>query len=180
MRTKLTLVILLTSFTLIAGGKSEVFHKTVEYVDLEKFSGDWYVIALIPTAFERKAANGVENYSINNKDGTIQVRYTFRKGSPEGKEKIMYQKGWVYNEETNAEWRVRPLWPLKLPYYILDLDEEYSYTIVGTNNYNYLWIMARNPVMENSLLENLIANMVEIGYEKDKIQYMTQSWGETE
>ncbi len=179
MKAKVFLFLLLGSFSLFAGGKTEVVHQTVDYVDLEQFSGDWYVIALIPTAFEKKAVNGVENYTLNP-DGTIRVRYTFRKGSVQGKEKTMFQKGWVYNSETNAEWRVRPLWPLKLPYYILDLAEDYSYTIIGTDNYDYLWIMAREPIMDKSLLENLIEKMVEIGYEKDKILYMTQSWGEAQ
>lgn len=156
-----------------AGGKKEAFHETVPYVDLERFMGDWYVIAVIPTPFEKGAVNGVENYSLN-KDGTIQVRYTFRKGSLEGKKKVMYQKGWIYNSETNADWRVRPVWPLKLPYYILELDEDYSYTVIGTNNYKYLWIMARKPAMEKTVYDEIVKRMGQRGYDTEKIQIMRQ------
>jgi len=158
-----------------AGGEKEAFHETVSYVDLERFTGDWFVIAVIPTPFEKNAVNGVENYSLN-KDGTIQVRYTFRKGSPEGKKKVMYQKGWIYNPETNADWRVRPIWPLKLPYYILELAEDYSYTVIGTNNYKYLWIMARKPVMEKTVYDKIVKRMEQRGYDTDKIQIMKQEY----
>ena len=158
-----------------AGGQTEAFHETVPYVDLERFSGDWYVIAVIPTPFEKDAANGIENYSINE-DGTIRVRYTFRKGSPEGEEKVMYQKGWIYNSETNADWRVRPIWPLKLPYYVLELAEDYSYTVIGTNNYKYLWIMAREPAMNETVYNELVKLMAERGYDTDKIQRMEQDF----
>jgi len=159
-----------------AGGEREAFHQTVPYVDLERFTGDWYVIAVIPTPFEKDAVNGVENYSIHE-DGTIQVRYTFRKGSPEGKNKVMYQRGWIYNSETNADWRVQPIWPLKLPYYILELAEDYSYTVVGTNNYKYLWIMARKPVMDKTVYDKVISRMAQRGYDTDKIQRMKQDFG---
>ncbi|MDA3958181.1 lipocalin family protein [Oceanispirochaeta sp.] len=153
----------------------EPFHKTAEYIDLESFSGDWYVIALLPTIFEKKAANGIENYSLTE-EGNIRVKYTFRKGSPQGKEKIMYQDGWVYNNESNADWRVRPLWPLKLPYYILEIDEQYQYTVIGTNNYKYLWIMSRNPDMDEDLLKQIINRMTDRGYDMTDLMYMKQNW----
>ena len=166
--------VLTLSFALYGRGKSEQFHETVDYVDMERFSGDWYVIALIPTSFEKGAVNGVENYSIDS-EGIIRVEYSFLKGDKELKEKTMYQKGWIYNTETNAEWRVRPLWPLKLPYYILELDDNYNYTVIGTNNYKYLWIMARNPQMDQDLLDQVIGRMVDRGYNRDDIIMMEQT-----
>ncbi len=37
-----------------------------EDVDLQRFMGDWYVIANIPTFLEKGAHNAVETYSMNN------------------------------------------------------------------------------------------------------------------
>lgn len=178
MRKKLNVMILFfcIMLTSCATTMKEPFHKTTEYVDLEKFSGDWYVIALLPTFIEKSAANGIENYSLLD-NGEIRVRYTFRKGSPDGKEKIMYQRGWIYNKDTNADWRVRPLWPLKLPYYILELDEKYTYTVIGTNNHKYLWIMSRTPKMDSDLLTAIFDRMEQRGYDKNTIQFMEQKWG---
>ncbi|MDA3851277.1 MAG: lipocalin family protein [Spirochaetaceae bacterium] len=83
----LALVIFLVSCN---SSPESTFHPTVDYVDMEAFSGDWYVIALLPTVFEKNAANGIENYRLDDQ-GIIRVEYTFRKGSPQGKEKVMYQ-----------------------------------------------------------------------------------------
>ena len=41
--------------------------KTVDYVDLERFMGDWYVIANIPTFIEKGAVNAVESYELDSK-----------------------------------------------------------------------------------------------------------------
>ena len=51
--------------------------ETVDYVDLERFMGDWYVIANIPTFVEKGAHNAVETYELNP-DGTIRTTFTFR------------------------------------------------------------------------------------------------------
>lgn len=160
--------------SLSAGGGNDVVHETVDYVDMERFSGDWYVIALIPTPFEEEAVHGVENYSVDEK-GIIRVEYTFRKKTTDGKIKTMYQKGWIENTRTNAEWRVRPVWPLKLPYFILELGNEYDYTVIGTDNFDYLWIMDRAPIMDSALLENIIRRMEERGYNPEAILMMDQT-----
>lgn len=154
--------------------QTEPFHQVVPYVDINRFSGDWHVIALIPTSFEKGAEDGIENYSFDG-EGNIRVVYTFKKGKRELKERVMTQKGWIIDNKTNAEWQVRPLWPLKLPYYIMELDEDYSYTVIGTNNYKYLWIMARTATMDQSLLHVIIERMVQRGFDRDKIILMKQN-----
>lgn len=173
-RTLALMLLVLNAGLLSAGGEKEPFHETVDYVDMERFSGDWYVIALIPTPFEKDAVWGIENYSLDDK-GHIRVEYTFRKGSIDGKEKTMYQKGWIKNTETNADWRVQPLWPLKMPYYILELDNDYTYTVVGTNNYKYLWIMSRESQMDATLIRSLFDRMEDRGFERQDIKIMDQS-----
>ena len=72
---KSTLTVLLT--ILLAGcAANEAEMKTVDYVDLERFMGDWYVIANIPTFLEKGAHNAVENYALND-DGTIATSLRF-------------------------------------------------------------------------------------------------------
>ncbi|HYQ92355.1 MAG TPA: lipocalin family protein, partial [Candidatus Competibacteraceae bacterium] len=68
--------------------------KTVEYVDLERFMGDWYVIANIPTFLERGAHNAVESYRLNE-DGSIATRFTFRDGRFDGDVKQYQPTGFV-------------------------------------------------------------------------------------
>ena len=58
--------------------------ETVDYVDLDRFMGDWYVIANIPTFLEKNAYNAVESYELDS-DGTIATTFVFRKGGFDGK-----------------------------------------------------------------------------------------------
>ena len=81
---------------------------TVEKVDLERFMGDWYVIANIPTALERDAHNAIESYRID-KDGTIATTFTFRDKGFDGKKKEYNPRGFIKNTESNAEWGMRAL-----------------------------------------------------------------------
>ena len=60
--------------------------QTVEYVDLERFMGEWYVIACIPTPLEKNIFNATETYRLAN-DGTIATTFTFRKGGFNGPKK---------------------------------------------------------------------------------------------
>jgi apolipoprotein D and lipocalin family protein len=153
----------------------EPFQKTVEYVDTARFSGDWYVIALLPSFIEKNAVNGIETYTFTG-DNKVHVRYVFNRKSPKGRRIVTTQRGWIIDKETNAEWRVQPLWPFRLPYLILDLADDYSYTVVGTNNYKYVWIMAREPYIPEKEYQLIIEDLEERGYPVDKIRVMPQEW----
>jgi apolipoprotein D and lipocalin family protein len=169
------LALMAASGTAMAEGGREPFQKVVDKMDMGKFLGSWYVVGLLPSAFEKGAANGIETYSIDGK-GDIRVEYVFYKGGPEGKKTVMHQKGWIVDKEKNTEWLVQPLWPLKLPYLIIDLAEDYRYTAIGTDNYKYVWIMSRTPVIAESDYEGILARLAARGYKTAAIQRMQQVW----
>ena len=149
--------------------------KTVEYVDLKRYMGDWYVIANIPTFIEKDATNAVESYKLSS-DGTIHTTFSFSKGSPEGEKKVYHPKGFVFNKETNAEWRMQFLWPFKMPFLIIELDEDYSYTVIGYPSKKYVWIMARNPQIDEDRYSLILENLSDVGYDTSLIQKVPQIW----
>jgi|TARA_B110000495_G_scaffold114878_1_gene99477 apolipoprotein D and lipocalin family protein len=149
--------------------------ETVDYVDIEKFMGDWYVIANIPTFIEKRATNAIESYQLNDK-GEVETTFTFYQDSPQGKRKKYSPKGFIFNTETNAEWRMQFLWPIKMPFLIIDLDEAYSYTVIGVPNRNYVWIMSREPFMDPTLYEKIITKLKEVDYDTSKIKIIRQEW----
>lgn len=176
---KRLLITMLISVVAISGaftsGKKEPFQKLVPAMDIEKFMGPWYVISFLPSFLEKDGVNGIETYSLDAK-GNIRVEYILYKGSPDGKKKIMHQKGWIVDKTTNTEWKVQPLWPLKLPYLIIDLADDYRYSVVGTNNYKYVWILAREPVLSEEDYQGILARLEERGYAIEDIQVMPQIW----
>jgi apolipoprotein D and lipocalin family protein len=148
---------------------------TVDHVDLERFMGDWYVIANIPTLVEKGAHNAIENYSIND-DGSIATRFTFRKDGFDGKEKEYNPKGFVTDTESNAIWGMRFVWPIKADYRIIYLEEDYSVTVVGRNKRDYVWIMARDPQISEHTYDELVDFIVSNGYDASKLQRVPQQW----
>jgi len=169
---KQTLTLLFLTIILVCGCKENDM-ETVEYVDLEKFMGDWYVIAIIPNFIEKEAYNGIESYSRGEAD-KINITYTFYKKN--GEKKVMHPKAKVYDTQSNAEWRVQFIWPIKFPYLVVDLADDYRYTAVGVPNKKYVWIMSRTPQMTEKDYNTVLENLTEIGYDIEKIEKMKQIW----
>ncbi|MDH3207676.1 MAG: lipocalin family protein [Gemmatimonadota bacterium] len=148
-------------------------------VDLERFMGDWYVIGFIPITLpffsEEGAHNGVESYRLTDA-GVIETTYTFREGGFDGPEKRFTPKGWVYDEETNAEWRMQFLWPFKAAYLILYLDQDYQKTIIGVPDRNNVWIMSRDPQMSDAEYERMLDYAASVGYATGKVRRVPQRW----
>jgi apolipoprotein D and lipocalin family protein len=149
--------------------------ETVDYVDIERFMGDWYVIANIPTFLEKGAHNAVENYRLDD-DGTIATTFTFREDSFDGEQKEFTPRGFVRDDPSNALWGMRFIWPIKADYRIVYLTEDYSQTIVARQKRDYVWIMARSPKISDADYEKLVSFVESLGYDISKLERVPQRW----
>ena len=149
--------------------------KTVPYVDLEKFMGDWYVIANIPTFLEKNAVNAIESYKLNSKN-EVETTFSFYTGSPDGEKKEYFPKGFIVDKNSNAEWKMQFLWPFKMTSLIIDLAEDYSYTVIGVPNKKYVWILSREPYLTDKTYRNILEKLEDVGYDLSKIKKVIQSW----
>ena len=141
-----------------ASCSAQRFTKTVDKVDLERFMGDWYVMAYRPLWVEKDAYNALEQYTYDREKERIAISYTFNKGSFDGKKKHYPQTGEVLNKETNAHWLVSPFWPLKFDYLVVALDEEaYQWTVIGVPSGKYIWLMARDNQMLVEEIRSIMA-----------------------
>jgi apolipoprotein D and lipocalin family protein len=141
----------------------------VKSVDIDKFMGDWYVIANIPTFIEKDAFNAKESYKLND-DGTIATTFTFNQGSLDGPLKTYRPKGFVIPGSNNALWGMQFIWPIKAQYKIVYLDENYQTTIVARDALDYVWLMSRKKMIPKQELENLINMISHMGYDKNKLK----------
>lgn len=148
--------------------------KAVDHVDIERFMGDWYVIANIPTSIEKGAHNAIETYRLDD-DGSIATTFTFNDGSFNGKLKTYNPRGFV-SDESNAIWGMQFIWPIKADYRIIYLDEDYSVTVIGRNKRDYVWIMARQPAISVPEYSAILDMLEEAGYDVSQIQAVPQRW----
>lgn len=152
--------------------------KPVAHVDLPRFMGDWYVIATIPTRFEKHAWNAVETYTLQA-DGKVDTAFRFRKGSFDGPVEKISSTGFVKDGSSNAVWGVQVFWPIKAQYIVAYLKDDYSQTIVARDARDYTWIMARTPTISQSDYDALIARVQTLGYSIRDIRKVPQAWPES-
>lgn len=170
-------IILGALFFAIAGCHTTgVKMNTVEKVEIEKFMGDWYVLAGRFTFLEVDVHNALEKYTWNQDQQRIDVDFTYNKGSFTGPQKSIPQKAWVFNQDTKAHWKVSPLWPLKFDYLIVDLDENYRWTAIGVPNQKYLWIMARDWKSPETTISEAVARLKAKGYNAENLVRVPQQW----
>jgi apolipoprotein D and lipocalin family protein len=145
----------------------------VAKVDLERFMGQWYVIASIPTFIEEGAHNAVESYRLAA-DGTIETTFTFRAGAFDGPLKRYTPRGFVIDRESNAVWGMQFIWPIKADYRIIYLAADYSQTVIGREARDYVWIMARTPGIPAADYARLVELIGLHGYDVDRIRKVPQ------
>ena len=140
---------------------------TVDYVNLTRYTGTWYEIAKIPNRFQRKCArNTTASYAFRN-DGRLRVlnqcvRANGSRIEAEGIAKVV-------DNASNARLRVSFVRLLGVSlfwgdYWIIGLDEDYRYAIVGNPSRKYGWILSREPTMRDGVLQEVYELLREKGY----------------
>ena len=136
----------------------------VEYVDLERFMGPWYVISSTPTFIDKKSYNAIEEYTLAE-DGTIKTRFSFFDGGFDGEFKTYHPTGFVRPDGSNAVWGMQFIWPIKADYQIVYLDEDYRRVIIAREKRDLVWLMAREPTIPEEEYQALLARIVALGYD---------------
>ena len=158
----------------------------VAHCATDSFMGAWFVIGVKPTIFEKTCSNAVEVYTrvSDKKSFDVNIDFKYNKNEPiKSPIKSLPQKGWVQgdNKDDSGLWKVSPMWPIKMPYLILEVDDEYSYTVIGYPSRDYCWIMYRKPVMPDSLYEDLTKRLEEKHqYDLKGLRKVPQVWTKEE
>jgi len=136
-----------------------------------------------PTMFETTCSNAVERYTFleDSKKNDINIDFQYNKDEPiTSALKSLPQKGWVQgnNKEDSGEWKVSPLWPIKMPFLILDVDDQnYEYVLIGYPSREYAWIMGRKPQMPDDTYNMLTKQLEEKHqYSLDGLRKVPQVW----
>ena len=153
--------------------------KTVEYVNLDRFMGDWYVIANIPTFIEKGAFNAVETYR-PGKNGTIETTFRFRKGGFDGPVKKYEPTGYIQDTKSNALWGMQFIWPIKADYRITYIDQNYNNVLIARKARDYVWLMSRQPEMSDKDYQRFTGMISELGYDVAELERIPQQWPEME
>jgi len=151
--------------------------EVVPSVNIEKYMGTWYEIARYPNKFQNDDCVATQaEYSLRP-DGKVRVLNSCCKGTVDGKKKSIEGKAWSVDKETNAKLKVQFFWPFRGDYWIIQLDKDYKYAVVGHPKRTYLWILSRTPALNESTHSAIVQKLIEQGYDPTKIIITPQKKG---
>ncbi|MBK8489436.1 MAG: lipocalin family protein [Saprospirales bacterium] len=144
--------------------------QTVPSVDLEKFAGTWYEISAFPIGPEKNCRCVTATYGTTDKGYVTVLNRCVRNG----KETSIEGKAFVKDSQTNSKLAVQFFWPFRGKYWIIELDENYQYAVIGHPNRNYLWILNRSPKIDPVLYADLVQRAKAKGFDVERIRWMPQ------
>lgn len=142
--------------------------EVVPAVDLTRYAGKWYEIARLPNRFQRDCAgNTAATYTLRP-DGKITVLNECRKAdgrqkSATGTARLADPKG------PNTKLKVTFFWPFSGNYWIIGLDPEYRWAVVGEPSRNYLWILSREPQLNPALYQQIVERAKQQGFDTGRL-----------
>jgi apolipoprotein D and lipocalin family protein len=149
--------------------RAEMTLSVVQQVELNRYIGKWFEIASYPAWFQKGCTGSTAEYSLLP-DGKMEVLNRCRKGSLDGPLKTSKGKAEVVDTVTNAKLKVWFFWPFKGNYWIIDLDPDYLWAVVGEPSRKYLWILGRTPIMEESVYQGILERLSTKGYDPGKLR----------
>lgn len=159
------LILLIILFSCKSNQKLE----TVPYVDLYKYLGVWYEIALYPNSFQKNCTNTTAEYILTDKN-YIKVINRCNKDSVNGLAKSIVGKAFVTKNSNNSKLKVQFFWPFTGKYWIIGLADDYSWAVVSHPNRKYLWILARKPDINENTYQSILKLIKDKGFEINKLK----------
>jgi apolipoprotein D and lipocalin family protein len=161
MKKTITLFIIIALFTPLMAQKNL---SVVPSVDIKRYAGKWYEIARKPFSFESKLKCITATYSLRE-DGRIDVENAGVYISKPDKKSTARGKAFIPDKNTPAKLKVQFFWPFKGDYWILYLDDDYRYVLIGEPSLRWVWILAREKKLEEPVLQMLLNKAAGAGYD---------------
>jgi apolipoprotein D and lipocalin family protein len=171
--TILWMLVLFFIFSCYTSGQNQ---QTVQSVDLEKYLGLWYEIASFPASFEKGCRCSTAEYQqVPNRKYILVINKCLKIRRSGSKMSVAKGKAFAVKGSGNARLKVQFLWPFRGDYYIIELDRDYRYVVVGHPHRKYLWILSREPYMGADTYSMLVDRIKEKGYDINRLQKTEQN-----
>ena len=148
--------------------------KVVKELDISKYKGTWYEIARLPNSFEKGLECVTANYTLLE-NGKIEVLNKGYKIDNHSEFKTAKGKAYVPDKNEPAKLKVTFFWPFYGDYWVIELDSDYQYALVGEASREYLWILSRAPQLDESTYNQLITIAKEAGFATEKMIRVNQN-----
>ena len=165
-------IVLILSFILIGAyckaQKTMIDNSVVKELVLDKYLGTWYELARYDHSFERGLEGVTATYSMRE-DGKIKVLNSGYKGGLDAKKSEAIGKAKIPDAKIPAKLKVSFFWIFYGDYFVMELDDDYQWAVIGSKSDKYLWILSRTPQMDPSIYKDLLDRLTKRGYDVSKL-----------
>jgi len=165
---KTILVIQIFILMLFSCSSNKLPLKVTDNLDVNKYSGKWYEIARLPNSFEKGLECVTANYTLLE-NGKIEVLNQGHSIDDHSKIETAKGKAHVPDIKQPAKLKVTFFWPFYGDYWVIELDENYQFVLVGEPARKYLWILSRTPYLDESIYNQLVNIAKEEGFATEKL-----------
>ena len=135
--------------------------------DKSRYLGTWHEVARLDHSFERGLTDITAEYSLRD-DGSIRVLNSGT-DTETGERELAEGRAKFVGSEDIAHLKVSFFGPFYGSYVVFELDPEYRYAFVAGYNTDYLWLLAREPVVSEAVRTRFISRARELGFAVDKL-----------
>lgn len=146
-------------------------NSTVSVFDVRRFMGKWYEIARYDHRFEKGMTHVAATYSLQE-NGSIKVK---NEGYKNGKHKEVEGRAKQPNPADPGKLKVSFFLWFYSDYYVLDIDSDYRYVLIGSSSDKYLWIMSRDKTLSKEKQAELLDKLRVRGYDTEKLLFVDQN-----
>jgi apolipoprotein D and lipocalin family protein len=162
----LQLHVLLVAVSVVLSGCTGIPENVspVTNFDVDRYLGRWYEIARLDHAFERGLESVTADYSLRD-DGSLRV---LNRGYDPVKQRWKEAEGRAYFIESSDVGRLKVSFfgPFYGGYNIIELDHEaYNYAMVCGPDTAYLWILSRQPELDERIVQRLLSKASGLGFD---------------
>lgn len=146
--------------------------QSVPALDLQLYTGTWYEIAAYPTLFQAADCVGTTATYSFNPDGSIKVFNQCYRPQRSGGWQLERIEGRarVPDPAFPARLKVSFFPPFEGDYWVIALDNNYQYAVVGHPGRNFLWVLSRQPQMAPETYRALLDQIAAQGYDITRLR----------
>jgi apolipoprotein D and lipocalin family protein len=145
----------------------------IKNFDLNRYLGTWYEIARFPHSFEKGLVGVTATYSLRP-DGKVRVENAGYKGTLEGKRDIAVGKAKFAGGPDEGYLKVSFFLFFYADYFIMEMDPDYRWALIGSKSDNYLWILSREPFLDDEAYNNILDRARSLGYDLARLYKVPQ------
>ena len=160
---------------MLSSAKAQPLH-AVEELELDRYLGVWYEIARKPFAIQKQCNDASRSiYTLNENGQVLMDQHCL---TQQGREYQQSAAGFIANAPFNSKMKVSylpeavrwiPIW--RGDYWVLKIDEDYQTVLVGEPKRQYLWLLARKPVLAPHITQHYLNYAKSLGYQLDDLIY---------